>query len=168
MLRRPRPRADGPSTRGSESRRKSSRFRLVRWKARGAATARQVGRLASQRWLATTSWWKRASVRGSRVGTVFTAGELVVMAKGLRRGGQDLGEDETRRGERRRGQLNPGLEARTESRSKASKSSYPEMAAAGSWSLSRGRWKAGSRRVVTAGRHESAKSRPRLRRGRNP
>jgi len=77
-----------------------------------------------------------------------------------------------RRGERRRGQLNPGLEARFDSRNKASKLDHPEVAVAGSWVftiyLAEIQWRAVSRRAVTAWGHELAMSQRRLRIGRNP
>jgi len=77
-----------------------------------------------------------------------------------------------RRGERRRGQLNPGLEERFDSRSKASKLDHPEVAVAGSLVsliyLAEIWWRAVSRRAVTAGGHELAMSQRRLRIGRNP
>jgi hypothetical protein len=92
----------------------------------------------------------------------FTADERRDMTKGSRRGREDLAEDENRRGERRRGQLNPGSEARIDSQSKASKSTDPEVAVARSSTPSGGRWKAVSRRVQTAGGHELAMSQPRL------
>jgi len=99
---------------------------------------------------------------------VDTAGEQLGSAKDSRRGSEYLGGDRNRRGERRRGRLNPGLEERFGSRSKASKSIGPEMAAAQSWVPSGVQRQAVSRRAETARGHGLARSQPRLRIGRNP
>lgn len=115
---------------------KASRLRSSRRKARGAVRGRQVARREQPESRGTKRTQEPGFGPGNRSGTGRSAPGRLRGTKGLRRRDEDLEEDRNRRGERRTGWLNPSSDERFDSRNKASKSSDPEVAVAGSRALS--------------------------------